>query len=455
MNLQRVAIELPKDTENRVEYIELELQKIGIPLRWYIVDSVKSDTGYRVAVEVVFDSSDTSQKSLPSYSSVSEKSNSSPVIVHIVPTGIGASVGGSLGDAMPVNLFLSKIGTLVTHPNSCNGGPLLLADQGSLQYVEGYTLDEWIKGNLSLLPVKNNQKIGVVLDSGADTWTIDRAVNAINGFYAHTGSSIVAIQKTAVPVNPIVLKTTEGAFTGKVENIETIFEAVEKLVEKGANRIALFTHVKVENNDWLEYFKGNVPNPVGGVEALMSHLITKRFGIMSAHGPLVSQEEEVFIQSVGRVLPEAALEAASPFYLWCVLRGLQDSPDIFNYSESTNLISSNDVSVVICPASSLGGIPMLKAEELGKPILAVKNNNTVLNVSAGMLGMENVIEIESFVHVAGLLVKAKEAGDFSLNNLRNILVEYPVYEIGELFLQSQGIVPESVMRPSITIPFYE
>jgi hypothetical protein len=445
-------VNLDNNSKNKVQLIESELLKQGTPLRWYIVDSSKDQETISITVEAVMDESRIFQRINKNTSSV-YKNIQSPVIVHVVPTGIGASVGGSLGDAMPVNLFLLKIGTLITHPNSCNGGPLLLADQRSFMYVEGYSLDEWMKGNLLIQPATNTQKIGVVLDGGADQWTLDRAVNAINGFYAHTGASIVGIQKTNEPVLPSVFRTEDGVFTGKVDNMETIFDSVEKLIEKGANRIALFTHVKVSNDDWTEYFKGKIPNPVGGVEALMSHLVSKKYGIMSAHGPLVSQEEEIFIQSVGTVSSESALEAASPFYLWCVLRGLQDSPDLVSADQEG--ISANEVSVVICPASALGGIPMIKANELGKPIIAVKNNTTVLNVNNENIGMENVIEVESFVVVAGLLVRAKESGDFSTNALRSILSTDSVNEIGLKFINECGIDPQSILRPSKTIPFYE
>jgi len=40
----------------------------------------------------------------------------------IVPTGIGASIGGYAGDALPVAHGLaSVVDTLITHPNVMNG----------------------------------------------------------------------------------------------------------------------------------------------------------------------------------------------------------------------------------------------------------------------------------------------------------------------------------------------
>ncbi|KAJ1494664.1 hypothetical protein T484DRAFT_1765081 [Baffinella frigidus] len=45
--------------------------------------------------------------------------------VLIVPTGVGASIGGFAGDALPVARVLSTVSdTLITHPNVVNGAML-------------------------------------------------------------------------------------------------------------------------------------------------------------------------------------------------------------------------------------------------------------------------------------------------------------------------------------------
>merc|ERR1711871_887304 len=84
--------------------------------------------------------------------------------VMIVPTGIGASIGGYAGDALPSCRLLSAVtDTLITHPNVMNGAMLYWpvralgsASRGSIgfgtQYVEGYSLDEFAAGRLDLLP---------------------------------------------------------------------------------------------------------------------------------------------------------------------------------------------------------------------------------------------------------------------------------------------------------------
>ena len=56
----------------------------------------------------------------------------------IIPTGIGCSVGGFAGDAIPTaRLLAAASGCLITHPNVMNGATLYWND-ARIQYVEGY-----------------------------------------------------------------------------------------------------------------------------------------------------------------------------------------------------------------------------------------------------------------------------------------------------------------------------
>ena len=64
----------------------------------------------------------------------------------IVPTGIGAAIGGYAGDAMPVvKAFTAVADKVVTHPNVMNGA-MLYWPHPALQYTEGYALDEFAAG---------------------------------------------------------------------------------------------------------------------------------------------------------------------------------------------------------------------------------------------------------------------------------------------------------------------
>ena len=84
----------------------------------------------------------------------------------IVPTGIGASIGGFAGDASYwARKFASLPDTkLIVNPNVVNAG-CFSGITPNMFYVEGYSLDEFFKGNL-YLNESNNNKIGVIFDKG-------------------------------------------------------------------------------------------------------------------------------------------------------------------------------------------------------------------------------------------------------------------------------------------------
>ena len=66
----------------------------------------------------------------------------------IVPTGIGASIGGFAGDASIWARKLSKKCKLIVNPNVVNAACFSGINDNML-YVEGFTLDEFFKGNCS------------------------------------------------------------------------------------------------------------------------------------------------------------------------------------------------------------------------------------------------------------------------------------------------------------------
>ena len=87
--------------------------------------------------------------------------------VLVVPTGVGAAIGGYAGDALPVARGLASVAdTLVTHPNVMNGASLYWP-QDNILYTEGYALDEFAGGRWGLRPFaggSGGHRIGLVLD---------------------------------------------------------------------------------------------------------------------------------------------------------------------------------------------------------------------------------------------------------------------------------------------------
>ena len=66
-------------------------------------------------------------------------------VVLIVPTGVGAAIGGYAGDALPVARALASVADrLITHPNVLNGAQLYWPLPNAF-YVEGYGLDQFAR----------------------------------------------------------------------------------------------------------------------------------------------------------------------------------------------------------------------------------------------------------------------------------------------------------------------
>lgn len=85
----------------------------------------------------------------------------------IIPTGIGAAIGGYAGDALPVARTMASLcDRLITHPNVLNGAQLYWPIPNAW-YVEGYGLDQFAAGRWALRPVHAN-RIGLVLDQGIE-----------------------------------------------------------------------------------------------------------------------------------------------------------------------------------------------------------------------------------------------------------------------------------------------
>ena len=91
----------------------------------------------------------------------------------VVPTGVGCSIGGYAGDAIPsARLLASASGCLITHPNVMNGAALFWSDP-RIHYVEGYALDRFAVGAWDLRPVRR-QRIGLLLDAGIEPELVQR-----------------------------------------------------------------------------------------------------------------------------------------------------------------------------------------------------------------------------------------------------------------------------------------
>jgi hypothetical protein len=382
---------LPEITEKATE---------GRALRWYV--------GQITEEEVLVEATVSSEKIGEFPESVEGRFHPGrSVAVSIIPTGVGCSIGGYAGDAAPVTRLLSSaVDYLVTNPNAVNASDFAQINDNVL-YTEGYCIDLLCRGRIDLhVPYANS--IGVIIEKTSDA-RLDVVFNVINAVRAVHGVDIQHCVVTDRPIGSRCDRNESGAFVGTVDHPEVLTQACESLVAKGVNAIAVTTNVQdLPFDDYALHFAGQAPNPVGGVEAIISHFIVNRFRVPAAHAPMINLKELALESPV--VDARGAGEFSSVSGLACVLMGLTKAPQIAPRpgTRVRDIVNLNNVVAVIAPASCLGGIPTLFAARYGIPTIAVRDNETILSVTRQDLGLENVIEVGSYAEAAGVLMALEQ-----------------------------------------------
>lgn len=349
----------------------------------------------------------------------------------IVPTGIGASIGGYAGDASSWARRFAKEATLILNPNVVNAGCFSGITENML-YVEGYTLDEFFKGNLNLLPSSNN-KIGVILDKGISQEVLNIHINTINAVKTVYDIDII-YETTSEAVDVEFFIDDSGISTGKVKKIELLKETGENLLKKGAQVIAVVCKFKDDNIN-ENYENGIGVDPIGGVEAIISHYLSQELKVPVAHSPAF----ENFSISTKLIDAKASAEYITPTFLPCILLGLYNAPQIINPSpqplplnnrysidclgrvprgegESSSLLTSHlspltihQLDFLVMPYNALGSIPVFEALKRGIKVFAVKENSTVLDVTKNKLELDGVVEVETYAECLEIIKSIKKS----------------------------------------------
>ena len=286
----------------------------------------------------------------------------------IVPTGVGASIGGFAGDASRAARKISQKCELIVNPNVVNAA-CFSGITDNMLYVEGYSLDRFFKGEICLERSRNN-KIGIIFDKAIKPEVLNVHINTMNAVEVVYGLNIIGYEITEEDVGVDFFVDKSGVSMGNVKNLLTLKIAAKKLIDKGAEAIAIVCRFPDEQGD--DYANGVGVDPVGGVEAIISHYISKEFSIPCAHAPAF---DDIAI-STDIVDKRCSAEYITPTFLPCILIGLNQAPKL-----TKSGISINDLDFVVVPYNSIGGIPVLEATKRGIKVFAVKENNTVLNVT--------------------------------------------------------------------------
>lgn len=392
------------------------------PLRFSIVEIGVADVVVEATL-VLFEKDEPFSESLTENELLSPRKRTHQAdkfgIVQIIPTGIRCDFGGYAGDATPATNLLAKAADFViTHPNAVNASDINELSENVL-YVEGKSLDDVLLGHLGLRP-RVGQRIGTFIDPTGLEMS-DSVMHAMNAGLAAAGIRCDLYSFLDRPLGVSIEWTESGCASGKVLEPLAILEGTKALLRAGASAIGGVSVIHGVTKEMCQkHLRGEIPNPSGVVEAIITHLVSKIFRVPTAHAPLPYYTN---VKDRSTFNPRASAEFISTPHYFCVLKGLHRAPDLVAIESpakaSSEVITLNHVGAIICPATALGGIPALSAEFNNIPLIAVKDNTTILSLSNDKMKMRNVIEVSSYLEATGV-VHALKAG-IAIESLRRPL----------------------------------
>ena len=275
----------------------------------------------------------------------------------------------------------------------------------NMLYVEGWSLSQFIKGNINLIPSKNN-KIGVIFDKSISKGILNVHLNTINAVRTVYGINVIGYEITKEPCGVEFFKTSSGISSGGLKNEKTLLEAGKKLTERGADVLAVVCKFDEPPED--DYQDGIGVDIVGGVEAVISHYLTKELKVPVVHSPAF---EDITITKE-LVNPKTAAEYITPTFLPCLLITLNNAPLInlpllgegLNRDDfSQNTISRNDLKALIMPYNSLGSSIVADAVDFGIKVFAIKENSSVLKITKDIIKKSGIIETDTYKNCLRIL----------------------------------------------------
>lgn len=313
-------------------------------------------------------------------------------VVMIIPTGIGAEIGGHAGDGNAAARLLASVSdTLVIHPNVVNASDINEMTDNML-YVEGSILDRFLSGEINLKRVKSN-KVLVATNSPLDC----NLVNSVSAARVTLGlDAYITLLDT--PLEMTATKAGDGSATGKIIGWR---ELINQVNNYDFDALAVSSLIEVDKEVALDYMKNGGVNPWGGVEAKASKLIATALNKPVAHAPI---DSDVFKDFNEIVDPRLSAETVSVSYIHCVLKGLHRAPRIGGD------FSITDVDCLVSPDGCYG-FPHRACEQHGIPVIVVKENRTCLNNKMP----DHFIFVENYLEAAGAIAAMEKGiGLFSI-----------------------------------------
>ena len=300
-------------------------------------------------------------------------------VVMVVPTGVGAEIGGHAGDATPAAIALAQVAdTLITHPNVVNASDINELPGNGL-YVEGSVLARLLMGTVGLRPVRANRVLVALDASHAERYSA-YTVNAINAARATYGLNCVGIERIAPALRLVGGYTPTGRASGSADGVEGLIRLLIDMKDT-YDSVAVASVVEVPHHYHFDYFTsgGEMVNPWGGVEALLTHAVSSIMDVPTAHAPMM-ESDDIAAVDPGIVDARMAAEVISITFFQSVLKGLQRSPRIVTEESElsrADILTAEDVSCLVIPEGCLG-LPTLAALHQGICVIEVRENRNLM-----------------------------------------------------------------------------
>ncbi|HEC66443.1 MAG TPA: DUF3326 domain-containing protein [bacterium] len=328
-------------------------------------------------------------------------------VIFLIPTGLGAPIGGHAGDATPAaRLVGAACTTLIVHPNVVNAADINEMPSNSW-YVTGATIDDLMQGYIGLAPVHAN-RVAVLVNRPVPA----EVVNLVSAARASFGMEAFVV---GLP-HELIMKahfTSEGAASGTIEGADLAIEHLENLGEV-FDAVAILTRVQVSEDDFFNYVQKAEVNPWGGVEARLSRIMTDALKVPCAHAPFghtVVDFNEI-------VDPRLAAEMISETYGFCILKGLHKAPMIVDKNNGMNV---DHIQALVTPEGCYG-VSHIECVKRDIPIISVVENTVLIRNDTPYPRTQ----VHNYMEAAGAILALKE-GIF-MESLRRPLLPTKIFD---------------------------
>lgn len=432
----------PNNGNNLIDYfstwIKSELSFNEIPIRFVVTNT--TDIGYLCELGILSEfeyDKQLEKNSIFSFKKRKIENAEKFNVVLLIPTGIGAEIGGHCGDGNVIaRLLASACDTLITHPNVLNASDINEMTDNTL-YVEGSVITRLLMGQIGLQKSRSN-RILMLMDKHEDKLFNDEIINAVSSARITLGIECDVYEMDNI-ISSQSLYSKSGRAVGKIENLENLFEVIDKYYDN-YDALGLSTFINVPEAYHKNYFSNaDMINPWGGIEAMLTHSITEKYNIPCAHSPLMASRKVMELE-VGIVDPRKAPESASLTYLHCILKGLHKSPRITTPEKGMNV---EDISCLVIPYGCIG-LPTLSAMENGIPVIAVKENKNQMDNKLEDYAFKHnkLFIVENYLEAVGVMNAIKSG--ISLDTIRRPIGFTNILNVKDE--NSQSIIAETLIE---------